>query len=412
MLKENLVLRPSGSKTWSNCTASPSFIARLRSEGKLPEEDPGDVYTDEGSLAHEWAEKVLLGEAKVTEIEDIEMRRHVKSYVDHVLSIKSKGYSLGVEEQFQLFYNKKAPLGTADAVLISPDSKKIHIVDLKYGMGVSVQAKENTQIAIYARSAIEELKDMYEFDEQTLITLTIWQPRVIGEKALRRWVVRLNELLEFTESLDSTAQDIYAGKNLKFHPEENVCRFCPAKSFCKAYAGHLLGELPLEVENDDNTELSIPNRDTLIDPEVLTEDQLGKIIKFGPEIVKWINSVQAYVLQETLNGKLGKVGYKPVATHGNRKWANESEAEVFLRKLMNKKQVFEEKLISPTKAEKLLKARKTRSATWENFSALVVRPGGGHTLAPLEDKRPNAAITAEEFEDLEFEFTEDDMSLL
>ena len=52
---------------------------------------------------------------------------------------------------------------------------KRHIIDLKYGKGVSVEAEQNTQAMLYALGVIDDLGFMYEFDT---VVIHIYQPRI------------------------------------------------------------------------------------------------------------------------------------------------------------------------------------------------------------------------------------------
>ena len=54
--------------------------------------------------------------------------------------------------------------GTSDAVVIDEVNGTAHIIDLKYGKGVSVEAEQNTQTMLYALGVIDDLGFMYEFD--------------------------------------------------------------------------------------------------------------------------------------------------------------------------------------------------------------------------------------------------------
>ena len=77
--------------------------------------------------------------------------------------------------EHQVSYDKwvRDSYGTID--FLAANNKTLHIIDLKYGLGVKVDATENSQLKIYALGAIQELDCLYDFEK---IILTIYQPRI------------------------------------------------------------------------------------------------------------------------------------------------------------------------------------------------------------------------------------------
>ena len=134
---------PSSASRWTECTASISFVEANAS--RLPPE--GSVFADEGTKAHELAAKLLTGATRLLDTQDADMITHVRDYVEFVRDKVAPGDRLMVERRVPLFYLPEQR-GTTDAAIIGP--KGIYIADLKYGAGVSVYAKDNKQLAIYA----------------------------------------------------------------------------------------------------------------------------------------------------------------------------------------------------------------------------------------------------------------------
>ena len=62
--------------------------------------------------------------------------------------------------------------GTGDCIIVSDDV--LHIVDLKYGTGILVEAEENPQMKLYALGALEIFDALYDIRE---VSMTIFQPR-------------------------------------------------------------------------------------------------------------------------------------------------------------------------------------------------------------------------------------------
>ena len=180
-----------------------------------------------------------------------------------------------------------------------------------------------------------------------------------------------------------------------FAPSEDACQFCQAYSFCDARTRWLLGEVDV---SDDNllapavldTDLLTPVKELTPSPESLTPDQLSRIMKAAPLLTKWLGKVKDYVVATALQHNVKYEGFKVVATTPHRKWTDEAEAEKFLRAHLGLEVAAPRSLITPAKAEELLKAREksVRPATLTKLNEMVTRPNGQPTLAPLDDKRP------------------------
>jgi len=395
-------LRPSDAGRWTMCTASPRLIYELADQ--LP--DTNEAYTTEGSDAHEWA-AAKLGEGQV-DPESLkatypDMEKHVDGYVKFCQKqIKGLGPDpiTVVEERISTFYNPDQT-GYLDFGIISGDSKKVVVCDLKYGAGVSVQAKFNKQLAIYAMSFLKMNEDLCDFTDDTLVTLVIYQPRIKGEEPVRLWPLRYSELKEFCNEEIGVHVEAILGHDVKFSPSEKTCQFCPVKALCKARASYLLDG----VSPDDNAIIDVESEATapvFPEPNALTVEQLGKVLHHRNDLKKWLDSVYEHALNIADSGT-PIAGYKLVAGRSSRKWTNEEEAFEFLRSMFPKSEVCPPKMISAPQAEKLMKDKRTTKRKWDRFEELVTKPTGGPTLVPVTDKRPELAPSTvdveEEFDD-------------
>jgi hypothetical protein len=95
-------------------------------------------------------------------------------------------------------------------------------------------------------------------------------------------------------------------------------------------------------------------------------------------------------------------GFKIVqGRQGNRAWSNASEAEAYLKAMRLKvEEMYDLKLISPTSAEKLAKAKTIGPRQWKTLAgARSPAADGKPHVAPVTDPRPALAITpvADEF---------------
>lgn len=81
-------------------------------------------------------------------------------------------------------------------------------------------------------------------------------------------------------------------------------------------------------------------------------------------------------------------GFKLVTgKQGNRVWSDDALAEEMLKSFrLKQEQMYSQKVISPTQAEKLLKKDSPRR--WTKVEALITRAEGKSTIAPESDPRP------------------------
>lgn len=402
---ENKILRlsPSGSSSWLKCTAAPGFLVEIADQ--LEEDE--SVYAAEGTLAHDnAAECLLLGFDEDIFEGDTEMLEHVKGYCDYIESKREDGDTMLIEEKLQPWYLAREKAysekeivhvthGYSDCSIYSPSSLKI--IDLKYGMGVSVQGEGNTQLVIYAMSLIFKLmKAGVKFNDDAEVELCIYQPRIIGEAAAREWKLSITELRDFASEIYDTAQLILKGGKTKFAPGEVACRWCNAKALCSAYAAYVLEEsLPEETA----TQLSKEFKLMLPDIKTLAKEDLVRIMEMSKQFTDYLAAIKKHVFSCVSDGD-ESLGYKVVTGQGNRTWADPKAAEKYLRAKFKKDEVLIPKLITAPQAEKLLKKAKASKVVFKKFDSLVTRPQGNPTLVPMSDPRP-ADLT-----DLEKEFAE------
>ena len=118
-----------------------------------------------------------------------------------------------------------------------------------------------------------------------------------------------------------------------------------------------------------------------LDPPLLEDSEIEKILKKVDEVVEWVNDVKDFALRQAIKGKKWK-GFKLVEGRSNRKYSDEEKVA---------KQVeqagfnpYEMKLLGITEMQKLL--GKTKFT--ELLDGLIVKPPGKPTLVLESDKRP------------------------
>lgn len=366
----------SASHRWIHCPGS----VRLSEQCPEPE---GSSYAEEGTLAHAVAELKLkiamdqpttAGELKrLTKdpLWDGEMDEATDFYRDIVIEhLQAADDSMLMIEQ-RVDFSEWVPggFGTSDAVIISDDT--IEIIDFKYGKGVRVDAKDNSQMRLYALGAFEIFGDLYDFDK---VVMTIVQPRLDH--------VSTEELT--VDELLTWAQDVVvpAAKDDATICAGDWCRWCPAKAVCRARA---------------EANLALARYD-FKDPDLLDESEIGEILKQADELQKWVADVQEHALKQALDGTQYD-GWKLVEGRSVRKYADELKVAEALQKAGYKEAVlYERKLLGLTAMEKLVGKKKLT----ETLGDLIIKPAGKPVLVPDSDKREainTAASAAADFSD-------------
>jgi hypothetical protein len=356
------VLSASSSHRWTKCTPA----ARL----ELEFDDNESSAAAEGTAAHALAEHKLRKALKMRSKKPIspfdcdEMDEYTDAYVDFVLeqlelANQTCSDPLVLIEQ-HLDFSKYVPdgFGTGDCVLIS--DKALHIIDLKYGMGILVNAERNSQMMLYSLGALEIYDSLYDIDE---VSMTVFQPR---RDNVSTWTIPVDELRDWAENeLKLKAELAFKGEG-EYCPGD-WCTFCRAAVKCRARA-----EEKLKLAQ---SEFRLPP--LLSDAEI--EDVLGKL----NDITKWANDLLAYATDAAVNHGKQWSGYKVVAGRSVRKFKDEDDvAEA--AKANGYKDIYRQSLITLTEFEKLMGKAKFN----EVLGDLVYKPPGKPTLVPVSDKRP------------------------
>ena len=384
-------LSPSGAHRWMACPGSVALEA--------PFPDQSSSYAAEGTLAHTLASEYLDGTGqhpfkRVGEQHDVDgftftvtqsMADHVDDYCRLVIDYGERGLLL-VEQRVPIGHltGEKDATGTSDAIVVDTANRVLFVIDLKYGMGVRVDAGDNPQLMLYALGALEQCDQLGEFEQ---VCMVIHQPRL--NHVSEHWL-EVAELREFAEDVRLAAIEIGDHEVPRLEPGEKQCRFCKAKAVCPALRAEVT-----EVVSGSAT------LDEFLTPDTTTGDNYLSVAMSKVELVEhWCKAVRAEVERRLLAGQ-SVDGYKLVeGKRGNRKWNSETEVEALFKSFrLRQDEMYDYSLISPTKAEKLLKDTPKR---WEKAEALISRAEGKPSVAPATDKRPALAVqsVADDFRDL------------
>lgn len=392
-------LPPSSAARWATCTASIGFIAE--NKHLLPEQDW--TLADEGSRAHDAAKSLLNGTPveKVT-FDNEEMKRHVLAYVTFCRNLTQPGDRILTETKVPLFY-LPSERGTVDRAHINMTTprKSVYIADLKYGVGVSVEAKENKQLAIYAESLIRQQEEIEDIPDDTTVTLAIFQPRDRNNpEPVRLWAITRKILREFTCEIELAADKVLnrvVGENSRTefvagpHCDKS---FCPARGICKAYAHQGLVAVDDEAPVDVVIETKLAPLPAL---PTITRAQRQRILAAKAAMIAWLEQIENQEVAELMAGAAPDK-FKLVEGKSNRQWADEDKAAKLLLDHLKHDEIYPPipaEILSPAQAEKLLKAGSIKL----DLSAVITKPAGKPTLVPVTDKRsalnftPTAGLT-------------------
>ena len=356
------VLSASSSHRWTKCTPA----ARL----ELEFDDTESSAAAEGTAAHALAEHKLRKALKMRSKKPIspfdcdEMDEYTDAYVDFVLeqlelAKQSCSDPLVLIEQ-HLDFSKYVPdgFGTGDCILIS--DKALHIIDLKYGMGILVNAERNSQMMLYSLGALEIYDSLYDIDE---VSMTVFQPR---RDNVSTWTIPVDDLRDWAENeLRIKAELAFKGEG-EYCPGD-WCTFCRAAVKCRARA---------------EEKLKLAQSEFLL-PPLLSDSEIEEVLGKLNDITKWANDLLAYATDAAVNHGKQWLGYKVVAGRSVRKFKDE-DAVAEAAKVNGYKDIYRQSLITLTEFEKLMGKAKFN----EVLGDLIYKPPGKPTLVPVSDKRP------------------------
>lgn len=364
-MSRHALLTASGSKRWLSCPPSARLEATFA--------DKETTAAAEGTAAHALAEYKVKRALRyfckrpVSEFEDEVMDQATDDYAAFILEQTAEMRNAGAEPtvmvETRLDFSDWVPdgFGTGDCIIIGGDT--LHIVDLKYGAGVLVEAEGNSQLRLYSIGALQQFGCLY--DVKT-VHMTIFQPR---RDNVSTATMTVEELMAWAETeLRPKAELAFAGEG-EYHPG-SWCLFCKAADRCRARA-------------EENLKLA---REEFGLPPLLTDEEIETLLPRLPDMVKWANDLQAYALDAAVNHGKHWDGFKLVEGRSIRRYADE-EAVAKTAEENGYRDIYRRTLINLTDMERLMGKKKFN----EILGAFVVKPPGKPTLVPIGDKRP--AIT-------------------
>ena len=372
-MAKHAFLSASASHRWLACPPSAKLCAA--------EEDRSSPYAQQGTDAHELCQYLVeksLGYRVRDPTEDLsyydaEMQEAAEGYAAFVMEQVAEAKKLCpdplvcVEQTLDFSQWVEDGFGTGDCVIVADDL--LHIIDFKYGVGVLVEATDNSQLKCYALGALDTFGDLYDIQR---VKLSIYQPR---RENVDTFELSANELLTWADRvLAPIAKLAYEGTG-DFHAGEH-CKFCKVKATCRERANF-------------NMELA---KYDFVSPPTLCADEIAKILPQIDNLVSWADDIKTYALSQALSG-VRYPGFKLVEGRSNRKYTDDAVvAQVVLKAGYDP---YEKKLLGITAMQRQLGKKKFE----ELLSGLIIKPQGKPVLAPDTDKRPELNTAANDFID-------------
>jgi len=363
---DHALLSASSSHRWLNCNPS----ARLEREFS----DRETTAAAEGTAAHALAEHKLKrrlklrNERPVSPFDTEEMEICTDDYADFVMEQVTKerrrdpDTQVFIEQRLDFSCYVPEGFGTGDCLIVSKG--RLHIIDLKYGMGLLVDSEENPQMKLYALAALTQYEEQYQIKK---VKLTIFQPR---RENVSTWETSVAKLKKWaTKDLIPKAQRAFKGEG-EYCPGE-WCIFCKAAVKCRARAEDKLRLAQSEFKM----------------PPLLTDAEIEDVLAKLPDIKKWADEIQEYALEKALAGKEW-AGFKLVEGRSVRKFTDE-RAVVKAANAAGYHDIYKQTLISLTEMEKLM----GKAEFSKVLGALVTKPQGKPTLVPDTDKRQAITVS-------------------
>jgi len=410
-MSAHAMLSPSKRSRWALCPGS------IREEAKYPDTGSGPAAVD-GTHSHTLLEHCIknglsdpmdqVGET-FTDHEgtfkvDADRAARVKTAIDYIRERSMNGLFPVISEQRvdpEYLLGRKDLSGTVDCQIIGDDW--LELIDYKDGMGV-VSAEGNLQLEQYAYGVLAGYKlphnVTYPF---STVRMTIIQPKLAlrGMPPITSYEVPVRHLMATmgTIIVQAAATD---RPDAPLVPGESQCKFCRAKGSCSALANNVMKEVGIMFQPVVTQTLDVAQQSADKDPSAMDDAQIAQIMEAAPLMRQLLEGVEKEALRRMQAGQVIP-GFKLVNGRGSRAWAlpEEEMAEKLVKMGIPKGAVYETKLVTPAKAEKLTWTKRDGTAVQLTERQLkrmeqeyVVKMAGKLTVAHESDSRPAVVTNA------------------
>jgi hypothetical protein len=320
-------------------------VCSVAPEREAAVKDKGNASAEWGTAAHAMSEHCLknniaAGDAPVTEkwaaYDGPEMRECVQEYLDFVRAKLINGGHLFVEQALQIF-PLQGVWGTADAVIVGHEVGLLDVCDLKGGIGVLVDADDNSQLKLYAWGAYQSLEWLSETPLDR-IRVSIIQPRrgntvskTFTADELRAWVAEVRPKVEAA----------FAGGG-KAVPGDH-CRWCRVRATCEERREFIQASAAMVFADGCKPDVASMNEAVIV-----------QVFKHIPVIEQYLKDIETWVADQSHERGHALLGLKWVAGRATRVIKDEDGAAKALA-LLNLNGYAPAKLLGVTEITKQLK---------------------------------------------------------
>ena len=356
------MLSPSKRSRWALCPGS------IREEAKYPEQASGPAAVD-GTHSHTLLEHCIKSAKSVHSYVGTTLTDHDGEFVVdvdrairvetalHYIQERSAGGLLPVVAETRVdpafLLGRDDLSGTVDVQILGGDT--LELIDYKDGM-VIVSAEGNLQLEQYAYGVLAGYKLPVNGDYPfQYVRMTIIQPKLAlrNMNPITSHTVTVRSLLDNLGTI--VAQAAATDKpDAPLVPGESQCKFCPAKGSCSALASNVMKEAGIMFQPVVTQTLDVAQQSADKDPSKMDDAQITQIMEAAPLMRQLLEGVEVEALRRLKAGQTIP-GLKLVHGRGSRAWAlPEAEmVEKLVKMGIPKGTVYETKLVSPAKAEKL-----------------------------------------------------------
>lgn len=388
---------PSSAHRWFNCPGSAT------AEAQIPYQPPNE-YALEGLAVHALCAYFVMNNATEHEISqyigkrikdsiprqhdnnpdiddiiiDPEMASAVWMYCDYIkqklIDIDPVASTLDREcIRFEERITTKFGInGIADCIILDWPTK-LSIIDFKYGAGVSIDAKENLQMLIYALGALNSIESDFESVEMVIV-----QPRDKQGEKIKSWTISIDELNNKWLKKIQKAHSIAIAKPNLFRIGD-WCKWCKATEIC-----------PKATRTTKSIVKDAKKAKVPVDVK-----KLSKLLQSETLILEYLNQAKLEAFNRLQRGEVVP-GFKLVQSFGHTKWKDEEEVEEKCIFGGMKYLMYNEKLKSPNQMKKSLKQD---GLQFDWVDKMTIRPLKGLVLVPESDKRPEYKTAKQDFEE-------------
>jgi len=403
------ILSPSGSIQWMACAGSLFMQAG--------EEDRTSVYAETGDAMHKYASACLTGDRPASafigriftseegldvEVDD-EAAGYMQMYLDRIAEHRrlemgaALVHDLYVEQRVyygaEIGQSDDDAFGTSDAIVTDEVKQELIVDDLKWGVGVRVFAKQNTQLMLYALGSLRYTAPWFR---PKTIRICVTQPRL---NVFDEWTITTEELEKWAGGEAAPAAQaalaMYRGhKPPVLKPGQKQCRFCAARSTCpEARNVAVAGAVEGFEDVDDVNAANIKTKPVA----PMSLDELVRSAALVPFIEDWCRAVTGRLDVEFVQRGAKHPLFKVVrGKKGARYWhADHHEDVEFALALDFPESVTHEPpkpaaLKTPAALEKVSALKK--SDAWKALQGYIGQEDGKLAVVPSTDGRPEVSV--------------------